>query len=163
MKKLLMLCVLAACELQPAPKQAPPPPAPAPAGSAVAVAPPADAAVPVAVADATERVVPPPVQTTAECEKAAVRYTDLLIAAAPPAQKGIFEQDRANTVRRTEVVCTQQGWPPAALACIDQSKNDRDARACLDKFPPPGMPPAGAGSAQPAAPQRTKQHPSPPR
>ena len=143
MKKLLMLSVLAACELQPAPKPAPS--AGSPAGSAVPIVP-ADAAV---IADAPVRVVPPPepaVQPTADCQKAAVRYTDLLIAAAPAAQKGIFEQDRTNTVRRTEIACTQQGWTPAALACIDQSKTDRDALRCLDKFPAPGTPPKATGS-----------------
>lgn len=157
MKKLLMLSVLAACELQPAPKQAPPP-APASAGSAAAaaVATPGDAGVvatgsAAAVAvDAGVRIVAPPppaVQPTADCQKAAIRYAALFIEAAPPAQRGIFEQDRANTVRKTEIACTQQAWPPAALACIDQAKNDRDARACLVKFPPPGAPPPpGTGS-----------------
>ncbi|MBV8756896.1 MAG: hypothetical protein JO257_06470 [Deltaproteobacteria bacterium] len=164
MKKLLMLSLLAACELQPAPKQAPSVgsaaapaaasavavQAPPPAGSAVAVQtpPPAGSAVGSAAGSvAAPTPVPrPAVQATAECEKAAVRFAELFIAGAPASQRGIFEQDRANTVRRTEIACTQQGWTPAALACIDQSKNDRDARACLEKFPPPGATPPGAGS-----------------
>jgi len=157
MKKLLMLCLLAACELQPAPKPAPT--AGSAAGSAVAVAP-ADAAVIENAVDAAVRVVPPPVpvvQPTADCEKAAVRFTDLLIAAAPAAQKGIFEQDRANTVRRTEVACTQQGWTPAALACIEQSKTDKDARACLDKFPAPGAAPKATGSGSNAKPRHPRE------
>jgi hypothetical protein len=145
MKKLLVLCLLAACELQPAPKQAP-----TPAATATPPAPPrppADAAIAVDAAVPVRRPPPQPaVQPTADCEKAAVRYTALFIAAAPPAQRGIYEQDRANTVRRTEIACTEQGWTPSALACIAQSKNDRDARACLVKFPPPGAPPAAVGS-----------------
>lgn len=160
MKKLLMLCLLAACELQPAPKQAPPAPVGSAAGSAapVAVAPPADAGVVANAVDAAVRVIPPPppaVQPTADCQKAAVRYTDLFIEAAPAAQKGIFEQDRTNTVRRTEIACTQQGWTNTALACIDQAKTDRDARACLVKFPAPGATPPGVGSnGKPYHPQR---------
>lgn len=159
MKKLLVLYLLAACELQPAPKQAPPAASSAPAGSAapVAVAPSTGsaaagssggvAAVPAAGSAAGSgagsgaRVVPPPppaIQVTASCEKAAVRYAELFIAGAPESQRGIYEQDRANMVRRTEVACTQQAWTAPALACIAQAKTDRDARACLDKFPPPG-------------------------
>lgn len=169
MKKLFALCLLAACELQPAPKPMPAPAgsaAPAPAvpgspaagsavvigsaGSAVAVqAPPADAGV-VVVADAARPiptpVTQPAVQVTAECEKAAVKFAELFIAGAPASQRGIYEQDRANTVRRTEVACTQQRWTAPALACIDQSKTDHDARACLEKFPPPGATPPGVGS-----------------
>ncbi|HSN28951.1 MAG TPA: hypothetical protein VLT45_21840 [Kofleriaceae bacterium] len=156
MKKLLALCcLLAACELQPAPKQAPPAASSAPAGSAasVAVAPATGSAAAgpaggIAVAPAAgsaagsgARVVPPPppaVQVTADCEKAAVRYAELFIAGAPESQRGIYEQDRANMVRRTEVACSQQAWTAPALACIAQAKTDRDARACLDKFPPAG-------------------------
>lgn len=160
MKKLFALCLLAACELQPAPKQAPP--VGSAAGSAVVVEPTtgvaagspargsavvaAGSAAPAAGAAAGSAArpapaPPPAVQPTADCEKAAVRFADLFIAGAPASQRGIYEQDRANTVRRTEIACTQQGWSPAALACIDQSKNDRDARACLEKFPPPGTKP----------------------
>ncbi len=162
MKKLLALCLLAACELQPAPKQAPPAASPSPpAGSAaaVAVAPTTGSAAigsaaPVAVAPAAGsgagsavRVARPPqpeVQATADCEKAAVRYAELFIAGAPQAQRGIYEQDRANMVRRTEVACTQQAWTAPALACIAQAKTDRDARKCLEKFPPPGAKPPAA-------------------
>jgi hypothetical protein len=86
---------------------------------------------------------PPPVQATAECEQAAIKYADLTIASAEPSQKPTFELERARIVRNTEVACTEQHWPRAALACIAQSKSDTQARACLDTFPPP----AAAGSA----------------
>ena len=134
---------LAACELQPAP----PPPPPAPAGSAQPVAAAAgSAAAGSAAAPAPRPPAPPPVDVTPECEQAAVKVADLMIAGAEDSQKPAYERDRANIVRRTEIVCTQQHWVPAALACIAQSKNDRDARACLEKFPAPTPAPAPTGS-----------------
>jgi hypothetical protein len=69
-----------------------------------------------------------------------------MINGAADSQKPAFELDRANIVRRTEVVCAQQHWVPAALSCISQSKNDRDARACLEQFPAPGIGSTGSGA-----------------
>ena len=145
---LVTLFGLAACELQPAP----PKPPPAPAGSAAPAAA-AGSAAPVATgsagsaAPAPRPPAPPPIDVTPECEQAGIKLADLMIAGAEESQKPAFERDRANIVRRTEVVCTQQHWVPAALSCIAQSKNDRDARACLERFPAPTAAPAPAPAA----------------
>jgi hypothetical protein len=165
MKKVAMLVVLAACELQPAP---PPPPAPA-AGSAQPVAT-GSAAQPVATgsgsaaAPVPRPVAPPPIEATPECEQAGIKLADLMVAGAEESQKPAFERDRANIVRRTEAACTQQHWVPASLSCIAQSKNDRDARACLEKFPPPAVQAAAEGSAasKPKTPSPAAHGPSGP-
>jgi hypothetical protein len=125
--------LLVACDHKPSP-----PPPPAPAGSAAG----SGSATPRAL---PRRPAPPPVQPTAECEQAAIKYTELTIASADASQKPAFEIERAKIVRNTEVACTEQHWPRAALACIEQSKSDTQARACLDKFPPPAA--TGSGSA----------------
>lgn len=162
MKKLATLvtviavAALAACELQPAPP--PPPPAPAapagsaaptPAGSAAIIATGSAGSAAAAVPTPAPHPPPPPVDVTPECEQAGIKLAELMIEGAEDSQKPAFERDRANIVRRTEIVCTQQHWVPAALACIAQSKTDRDARACLEKFPSPQVQAAeaiGAGT-----------------
>ena len=150
MKKLSLVFVslLAACELQPAPKQAPA------AGSAVVEAAPTGSAavgVPVggSAAPPMPHPLPPPphaVQPTAECQQAAIKVAELLINDAEPSQKPTIERERTDIVRNTEIACTTMGWTPSALACIAQSKTNNDAHACLEKFPPPAVA-AAAGSA----------------
>jgi hypothetical protein len=133
MRSLVVLSVLfLACDHKPSP------PHPAPVGSAAG----SGSATPRAL---PRPPAPPPVQATAECEQAAIKYADLTIASADPSQKPTFELERARIVRNTEVACTEQHWPRAALACIEQATSDTQARACLDKFPPPAA--AGSGSA----------------
>jgi len=138
MKLVCALVVLAACDLQPAPKQAPPPPAPA-RGSAVIEASPSTAAG--SGSAALPRPAPAPaIQPTAECEQAGIKYAELLVNSAEPSQKPTLERERADIVRGTEEACTTQHWSAPAIACMAQAKTDNDARACLDKFPPPGAP-----------------------
>jgi hypothetical protein len=167
----LVLLPLAACELQPAPPSArtgsasatgsaatPPSPAAEQAGSA-AHGSAAPAAAPIAggsAGSAATRPPAPPVDVTPECEQAGIKLAELMIAGAEASQKPAFERDRANIVRRTEVVCSQQHWVPAALACINQSKNDRDARACLEKFPAPAVKAAEAPAKGSAASPTTR-------
>lgn len=139
MRYLLLLSLLAACDNQPPPPPAPAPPAPAASGSAGS-------------SDTTRIATPrpmPDIQPSAECEQAGIKLADLLIEGAPPSQKPAFEIDRANSVRRTEIACTQQHWTPAALSCIAQSHSDIQARECLETFPSATVvaPPAGTGSA----------------
>ena len=136
MRAILFSLLLVACDHKPSP--APPPP---PSGSAAATG--SGSAAPHVVA---RPPAPPAVQPTAECEQAAIKYADLTIASADPSQKPAFEIERAKIVRNTEVACTEQQWPRAALACIAQSSTDTQARACLDKFPPPSSA-SGSGSA----------------
>ena len=160
MKKLsfVLVSLLAACELQPAPKQAPPPPAagsavveaPAVGGSAAVRAPAGSAAMP---APPVPHPAPPAaIQPTAECEQAAIKVAELLINDAEPSQKPAIERERADIVRNTEAACTRMGWTQPALACIAQSKNNNDAHACLEKFPPPTAAGSAAGSGSAVAP-----------
>lgn len=131
MRTILLLSLLVACDHKPSP----PSPAPATSGSGSATAP--------APRPPLPRPTSPPVQPTAECEQAAIKYADLMIASADASQKPALEIERATIVRKTEVACTEQQWPHAALACIGQSRTDVQARACLDKVP------SGSGSAAP--------------
>jgi hypothetical protein len=139
MRAILLLSLFAACDLKPSPPtQAAPPPPPTGSGSGSGSG------------SATPRAVPrptaPDVQPTPECEQAAIKYADLTIASADASQKPAFEIERTKIIRSTELACTQQQWPRAALACIAQSATDTQARACLDKFPPPAAA-TGSGSA----------------
>ena len=131
----LLSLLLVACDHKPSPPQ------PAPAGSATITG--SGSAAPHVV---PRPPAPPAIKPTAECEQAAIKYADLTIASAGPSQKPAFEIERAKIVRNTEVACTEQQWQRAALACIAQSSTDTQARACLDKFPPPSSA-AGSGSA----------------
>jgi hypothetical protein len=141
MRKLLLLSLLTACELQPAPPK-PAPSETATAGSGSATAPTGD---PNRIS--APRPTAPSIQPTAECEQAGIKLADLMIEGADPSQKPAFEVDRANIVRRTEVACTQQQWTRPALSCIAQSRSDAQARACLEKFPSQTTVPPPAGSA----------------
>jgi hypothetical protein len=154
MKKLcfVIMSLLVACELQPAPKQAPPPAA----GSAVVEAAPGSgsaalgAAATGSAAPPMPHPLPPPpraIQPTAECQQAAIKVAELLINDAEPSQKPTIERERTDIVRNTEIACTTMGWTPSALACIAQSKSNNDAHACLEKFPPPTVAPAGGSAA----------------
>jgi hypothetical protein len=149
MKKplLALIVLLAACDLQPAPKQAPPP-APVP----VQAEPPAGSPAPVPTMPHPIPAPVPAIQPTAECQQAAIKVAELLIKDAEPSQKPEMERERVDIVRNTELACTKMGWTSPALACIAQSKTSQDTHACLAKFPPPGAGSAAAGSGSGAPP-----------
>ena len=141
-------CWLAACEIQPPPKQqaAPPPPA----QQAQPVEPPPPITADAGVADAAVAV-----QITPACLQVAAKVAQVFIdAASDPAQKSIYEQERANMVRKTGEACTVQGWSENAHNCYLASKTPQDIKACELKFPgrPPRPQPPTAGGLQPANP-----------
>ncbi len=147
MKALLSICIsglLAACELQPAPKQQPPAPAaPAPAAPAPAVA----------AGSAAPAVAPP----TTPCQAAGVRVADVLIAEARDAQpKATLEAERAQIVRRTEEACTAQSWPADVQDCIIQAQKVADIQACQKRLQPavPAPAPAVKEPEKPAKPEK---------
>jgi hypothetical protein len=126
--------LLAACELQPAPKQAP---APAPAAAPAPVPAPA----PAAGSAAVPAVAPP----SDPCQAAGVRVAEVLIAdARDPQQKATLEAERAQIVRRTEEACMQQKWPTEIRDCIIDAKSVADVQTCQKKLQPAAPGPAPA-------------------
>ena len=147
--RLLALCLLAACELQPAPKKQPEPAPPAPPPQEVAKPvepPPAVAVVGDAGVDAAK------IEISGPCLEVAAKVAQVFIdSAQDPAQKSIYEQERANMTRKTGEACTQQGWSAEALKCYLATKTPAEIKACELKFPgrPPRPAPAGIAPANP--------------
>ncbi len=150
----VMFALLAACELQPAPRQQAAPPAPQPPQVVEA---PADAGV---VADAVAAPV-----FTDQCREVGVHIADVIInSATDPGAKSIYEQDRAKIVRSTAEACMSQGWSDVAAKCYLKAGTTAELKACETKYTPPqprarpeGEPQtrdgSGAGSASAAAPR----------
>jgi hypothetical protein len=134
--RMVALVLLAACEIQPAPrKQAEPPPPPP---SAMPPAPVADAAV---IADAGIDA-PPAIQISAECLEVGVKLAQVFIdSAGDPAQKSIAEQERSNVTRKTGEVCTTGRWSENARKCYLATKTPADIKKCEMKYTPPPAPP----------------------
>jgi hypothetical protein len=146
----LAFVLLAACELQPAPKKQPEPPpaAQAPPEAQKPVEPPPPAVAPGVPADAA-----PKIEISAVCLEVAAKVAQVFIdSAADPAQKSIYEQERANMTRKTGEACTTQGWSEEARKCYLATKTPAEIKACELKFPgrperlkppaAPGVPPA---------------------
>jgi hypothetical protein len=134
--RLVVVAMLVACDLQPAPKPeaSPPPPTPtvvvdAPVAPVPPPSPvPADAAI--APIDAGDAVSQP-------CLEMAVHVADVLIAAATePTQKAVLEQERTRIVRRTGEVCSR-GWSAEIIACFRAAANRPDLDACEKLVAPP--------------------------
>jgi len=124
----LPLLLLAACELQPAPRrqapaaQTPPTPAPAPAAA------PADAAV---------VAMPPRIETTKQCIDVGVHVAEVLINSADPAQRGVIANERERIVKATAEACTTQAWSDDAAKCYLAANTQPQLKACETKFTPP--------------------------
>jgi hypothetical protein len=145
MRHVVALIMLAACELQPAPKKKPvpveaanPPPPPQP-----------QTMQPPAPLDGGMQV--QPIQASAPCINVAAHVVQVFIdTAKDPAQAAVYEQERLKMTRATAEACERQAWSEAAQKCYLASKNPAAIKACENKFPP--VPPAkgsGAGSAAP--------------
>jgi hypothetical protein len=148
----VLFALLAACELQPAPKQQAAPPAPTPPPPVIEA--PADAGV------ANDAPAAP--RWTEQCRAVGIHIAAVIInSATDPGAKSIYEQDREKMVRSTAETCTAQGWSDAAATCYLKSGNAADLKACEKKFTPPRPRPrptepqtgegsaAGSGSAAP--------------
>lgn len=141
MRIAVVALLLAACELQPAPKNKPPvieapaPPPPAPA----------DAAQPDAVVvDAG----PAPIDASQECLTVAAHLVDVVVATETnPAQKSVMEGERMQMTRGMAEACTKTPWSPAAIKCYAATKTTTQIKACQQRFPP--TPPPAGGSAAP--------------
>ena len=148
MRRAVVLFVLAACEIQPAPKKQPvpvevqtPPPPPQPK----IVQPTTDDAGPPA---------PPPIQASEDCIKVASHVVQVFIdTAKDQAQAAVYEQERMQMTRATAEACDKQAWSAAAQKCYLAAKDPPTIKACENKFPP--APPqtrgsgSGAGSSEP--------------
>ncbi|MDB4957295.1 MAG: hypothetical protein JWO36_4864 [Myxococcales bacterium] len=124
----LVFLVLAACELTPAPKQAPPTPAPA------APAVPAPEAAP-----------------ASSCAEVAARVAEILIGEADLSERNALEQQRATTVQRLTETCAAQTWSADLRNCVVASKNKLDLQACETKFRPQPKAPDVIEPPKPAA------------
>ena len=147
MMRALGFVVLAACEIQPAPKKEPP------------------SAPPVAVPEAAKPVEQPPpppaavadggvvkIEISAPCLEVGAKVAQVFIdGASDPAQKSIYEQERANMTRKTGEACTVQGWIEDARKCYLAAKTPAEIKACELKFPsrPPRPQPAGIPAPNP--------------
>lgn len=123
----VMFAMLAACELQPAPKQQAAPPAPTPPRVVEA---PADAGV---VADA-----PPAPVFTDQCREVGLHIAEVIInSATDPGAKSIYEQDRSKISRSTAETCMTQGWSDVAAKCYLKARTATELKACETKYTPP--------------------------
>jgi hypothetical protein len=134
MRAALPLLLLAACEIQPAPpKKAEPPPPPSAMAEAPPPAPPPN---PDAGVDA-----PPRIEITPDCLAVGVKVAQVFIdGASDPAQKSIYEQERANMTRKTGEACTTYRWSDNARKCYLGTKTPADIKKCEMKYTPPPAP-----------------------
>jgi hypothetical protein len=145
----LLIALLAACELQPAPKKQAEPPPPPPAAQ-VEAAKPVESPPPVA-ADAGAGSAAK-IEITAPCLETAAKLAQLFIdLQKDPGAKSNAEQARGDMTRKMGEACTVQNWSVEARACFLAAKSEADIRACEKKFPPP----------QPASPPRPAAPPNP--
>ncbi len=139
-RSLLVLTLLAACELKPPPPKAQPAPG---SGSAAA----ASAAAPVPVPTPAPPPPPPPVVNadsgsgsgsapaiSEACVAVAVHITDILIANGDQTQRAFMEQERARTVRQSELSCQRNHWNDGKIKCFTAASKFAELDAC-NKLP----------------------------
>jgi hypothetical protein len=146
-RSLLLLTLLAACELKPPPPKAQPAPG---SGSAAAVEAkaPVVAPVPTPPPPAPPPTTPPMVVVNAgsgsgsgsgpaiseACQTVGVHITDILIANGDQTQRAFMEQERARTVRQSELSCQRGAWNDAKIKCFAAAAKFEDLDAC-NKLP----------------------------
>jgi hypothetical protein len=145
-RSLLVLTLLAACELKPPPPKAQPAPG---SGSAAAVE--AKAPMPVPAPAPTPPPTPPPAATppaevnagsgsgsgpaiSEACVAVAVHITDILIANGDQTQRAFMEQERARTVRQSELSCQRNHWNDDKIKCFTAASKFAELDAC-NKMP----------------------------
>ena len=123
----VMILAIAACDFEPLPKPAPaPPPAAVGSGSAPAA---------VGSGSGSGSALMP---VTDPCLDAAAHFADALIKNAnDEPQKHLYEQLRAQTVRRTAEACTAQRWSDAAIRCYGEATTTDQINACQKLLPTP--------------------------
>lgn len=135
---LVGLVLLAACELEPPPKQppstqtqtAPGPKVPSVPIDAAAGAPELDAGGAQAVAVAQD--------VSAACSAIAVHVASTLIEnARDPAAKALMDQERPRIVRKTAEACTNDKWSDETLACFTKATTVDEMQICGQNLAPP--------------------------
>jgi hypothetical protein len=126
MWRVVVVMLLAACELQPAPKLVPH----RDASVTIDAQPPAPIAID-APAEADDGGPAP----SADCVTTAQQIASVVIAGADPGVRGHYEQGRANMIRVMAAACTSQGWTADKQQCFRLAKLETDIRACEAKFP----------------------------
>ncbi|HEY3806593.1 MAG TPA: hypothetical protein VGL61_28505 [Kofleriaceae bacterium] len=134
MRVWLVLALVAACDLRPAPKLAPHRDAPEPIDAAE---PPAPTAIDAAVEDAMAAAGSAAVDASPDCIQTAQQIAGVVIDGADASVRGHYEQGRANMVRVISAACTTQGWNADRQQCFRLAKVDADIRACETKYPIP--------------------------
>jgi hypothetical protein len=143
------LALLAACELQPAPKKQAAPPPPPPAEQVEAAKPVEAPPGPIAAGSGSAAKI----EVTAPCMEVATKLAQLFIdVQTDPGAKSNAEQARGDMTRKMGEACTVQVWSADARSCFLAAKSEPDIRACEKKFPPP----------RPAAPPQQPMPPSAP-
>ncbi|HEX5060425.1 MAG TPA: hypothetical protein VFV99_13750 [Kofleriaceae bacterium] len=136
MRHAFALIVLAACEIQPAPKKQAVPPPPPPAAQVEApkpVEPP-----PPNAGSGSALPAPPKLEVTAACLEVGAKVASVFIdTEADPAQRSVKEQERGNMTRKIAEACTVQGWSDEARTCYLGTKTPAEIKACETKFPRP--------------------------
>jgi len=129
----VLFAFVAACDLKPAPKQAPPaatPAAPMVPADAAAAGAPSDAATPMDAMSVSDR-----------CVTLGSHVAEVLIGEAEdPSKKAALVQDRAKIVRRTAESCTRDAWSEDQISCFLAGKTQIAMQAC--RKPNPVPPPA---------------------
>lgn len=145
--------MVAACDLQPAPKSKASPAPGSAAGSAAPAAPtprpvaPAGSAAPAgAVVDAGVPAQPPvdAMDVSERCLAVSEHVATVLIETVQdPAQKAAYVQDRARIVRRSAEACTRDAWKDEMVACLFAARTQQAVQDCAR--------PKAAGSASGSA------------
>jgi len=138
--RIALLLLIAACEIQPAPKKQPAPVIEN-AGSAQPAAPVPAPPPPPPAAAAVSDAGPVAIEASQPCIAVAAHVAEVFIqSATDPAQKAVYEQEREKMIRATSVACTTQAWPDAAQTCYLAAKTPAEIKACETKFPPQPAP-----------------------
>ena len=138
MRRAFALLLLAACEIQPAPKEKAAPPPPPPTAQVEA---PKPVEPPPSAGSGSALPAPPKLEVTAPCLEVGAKVASVIIDNTDdPALKSIREQERGNLTRKTAEGCTVQGWSDDARTCYLGTKTPAEIDACARKFPRPRPP-----------------------
>jgi hypothetical protein len=126
------LLALLGCELEPPPKQAPAAAQPAGSGSGSGSGSGAGSGSGSAM------------EVSEACLAAASHFAEALIKNAnDEPQRHLYEQLRAQTVRRAAEACTAQHWSDAAIKCYGDATTTDQINACQKLLPAPAAPSKG--------------------
>lgn len=129
MRRLSLLLLLTACDLQPGkPKPAPSEPAAA-ATPADAGTEPVPSPFPNDTVDAGIKAAPP--KASEECVTVGAHITKTLIASmTDPTQKAAQEADQANMIKRIAETCTKDKWSEKSRTCFLNAKSASELEPC---------------------------------